>query len=276
MIKKCVVVLIITLMQFQSSYSNIKETLTIAILAKDKEHTLDQYLGCIEKQTWPKKQTYLYIRTNNNNDQTKKILENWVEKVKGLYLDIYFNGSDVEEPVQNYKQHEWNWIRFKVLGKIRQDSIHFARERKSHYFVADCDNFIKSNVIETLIKTNLPIVAPFLRTGYSDYSNYHAAIDSNGYFIGNAAYYMILKQEIRGLIEVPVVHCTYLIRSEVLKNICYDDESYRYEYVIFSDCARKCGIPQYIDNRDIYGRITMAETKEELLTEPWFKDILCY
>ena len=43
------------------------EFVTIAILAKDKAHTLPLYLQCIEQQTWPAQQTYLYIRTNNNN-----------------------------------------------------------------------------------------------------------------------------------------------------------------------------------------------------------------
>ena len=36
-----------------------------------------------------------------------------------------------------------------------------------------------------------------------------------------------------------VVHCTYFINYNVLDKICYDDNSYRYEYVIFSDSLRK-------------------------------------
>ena len=54
-----------------------KEMITIAILAKDKAHSLDLYLQCLESQTWPKDQTYLYIRTNNNNDQTGKVLKKY-------------------------------------------------------------------------------------------------------------------------------------------------------------------------------------------------------
>ena len=46
----------------------------------------------------------------------------------------------------------------------------------------------------------------------------------------------------------------------------YDDNSYRYEYVIFSDVLRKQKIPQYIDNRKDYGRISFAVTKEEFET----------
>jgi hypothetical protein len=243
---------------------------TIAILAKDKAHTLPLYLQCLETQTWPKEKTYLYIRTNNNNDETVEILQNWIEKVSDQYAEIYFDDSDVDVPVQQYKQHEWTYDRFKVLGEIRQDSVDWAYAHNSHYFVADCDNFIVSDTIESLMKTNLPIIAPFLRCSDYDkrfYSNYHETIDVNGYYLASVFYYDILDQKVRGIIEVPVVHCTYFIRYDVLDKIYYDDESWRYEYVIFSDSARKQNIPQYIDNRKIYGYISFAESTQEFQKE---------
>lgn len=243
---------------------------TIAILAKDKAHTLPLYLSCIEKQTWPASKSYLYIRTNNNNDDTAQILHEWVKKVGDNYAGVYFDDKDVEEQVQNYKQHEWNSTRFKVLGKIRQESLENAIKNNSHYFVADCDNFIHPGTIEKLMATNLPIVAPLLKVAEpSMYSNYHAAIDQNGYYADSPYYHAILNRSIQGLIELPVVHCSYFIRQDVLDKISYDDNSYRYEYVIFSDSARKNNIPQYIDNREVYGRLTFAENADEFAKEPW-------
>lgn len=254
------------------------DTVTIAILAKDKEHVLPEYLQCIENQTWPKNKTNIYIRTNNNTDNTVAVLKNWVDRVKDQYLEIFFDASNVQEQVQEYKQHEWNSVRFKVLGKIREDSVRWAQSRGSHYFVADCDNFIKRDVIQTLIDTHLPIVAPFLRQdeAATSYSNYHSHIDNNGYFVGEPMYYQIFRQEVKGLIDVPVVHCTYLIRKEYLPLMSYDDDSYRYEYVIFSDNARKFGVQQYLDNRTTYGRITMAEDKETFVNEPWYHELATY
>ena len=82
-----------------------------------------------------------------------------------------------------------------------------------------------------------------------------------------------MQQSIKGLIQVPVVHCAYLVRYENLPNVLYDDDSYRYEYVIFSDMLRKQNIPQYIDNRDMYGYVSFAETSEELYQEPWIKHV---
>lgn len=254
------------------------DTITIAILAKDKAHTLPLYLKCIEQQTWPAHKTNLYIRTNNNNDKTVEILTAWVEKVRARYAAIYFDKTDVVQPVQKYGQHEWNVERFKVLGKIRQESVDWARSMRSHYFVVDCDNFIKPHTLEKIAETNLTIVSPFMicyqmqDVKNSLYSNYHAAISEDGYFADCQEYYLLWNQKIKGLIDLPVVHCAYFIRYDVLEKISYDDGTHRYEYVIFSDVARKQKISQYLDNREVYGFITFAENESVLLTEPWLQE----
>ena len=259
--------IILLLFFFTTLISN--EFVTITILAKDKSHCLPLYLFCIENQTYPKKLTNLYIRTNNNNDTTAQMLREWIKKVGQEYAHIYFDDSDVPQNIQQYKQHEWNYERFKVLGKIRQDSIQWAIDKNSHYFVVDCDNFIFPFTLESLFDANLPIVAPLLYSNNA-YSNFHANIDANGYCWNSPLYLPILNREIKGLIQMPVVHCTYFIRKEILPLMTYDDNSYRYEYVIFSDNARKKNIPQYLDTREIYGYLTLAENTNELIKESWF------
>ena len=261
----------------QLAKANKDDYITIAILAKDKAHTLPLYLTCIENQTWPTKKTYLYIRTNNNNDTTAHVLRNWIERVKDKYAKIYFDDSDVDTPIQEFGQHEWNYTRFKILGDIRQASVDWAYKHHSHYFVADCDNFIFPNTIASMLQLNLPVAAPFLKC-YSQkyYSNYHETIDSNGYYAPSVMYYEILDQNITGILRVPVVHCTYFIQHEALPYVCYDDESARYEYVIFSDSMRRYGIDQYIDNRTIYGYVSFAENTQELHQEPFLCNFPLY
>jgi hypothetical protein len=249
------------------------ETVVIVILAKDKAHCLPTYLRCIEQQTWPASQSHLYIRTNNNRDDTAELLAEWVEKVKGRYLSVYFDSKDVEEAVEEFSQHEWNSIRFKVLGKIRDASIQYAKDQKAHYFVTDCDNFVTPNTIDEMLKTGLPVVGPMLRRFASMYSNYHNVCDANGYFKSSDEYSTILDKRVRGLIAVDVIHCTYFIRVEVLPHVHYYTGSDKYEYVLFSDSMRNAGIQQYLDNRVYYGMLSMAETLEELEAEPWFKEL---
>lgn len=242
------------------------EFVTIAILAKDKAHVLPLYLELIEKQTYPASKIKLYIRTNNNNDNTAVILKQWIEKVKDRYSEIYFDASDVEEPVQDYGPHDWNPVKLSVLTRLRQESINWARAKETHYFVVDCDNFIVPETLEMLFKTGLPVIGPLLTNGdnpLSNYSNFHFVTDENGYYRHSNLYYEVLYRTIKGLIEVEVIHCTYLVRNEVLEFVTYIDGSGRYDYVIFSDTLRKAKIPQYIDNRRIYGKLTFCNTEEE-------------
>ncbi len=242
------------------------ELVTIAILAKDKAHVLPLYLDLIENQTYPAAKIKLYIRTNNNRDHTAALLEQWIEKVRDRYSEIYYDAGDVPEPVQDYSPHEWNSLKFTVLARLRQESVEWAKTRGTHYFVADCDNFIVPETLETLLDTRLPVIGPLLRNGDnpgSYYSNYHHVTDDNGYYKDSPGYFEIINQTVRGLIEVAVIHCTYLVRNEVLEYVTYNDGSGRFEYVIFSDTLRKLGIPQYIDNRRIYGKLTFCDTEAE-------------
>jgi hypothetical protein len=242
------------------------EFVTIAILAKDKAHVLPFYLELIENQTYPAAKIKLYIRTNNNHDDTADVLAQWIEKVKDRYSEIYYDASDVAEPIHAYNPHEWNALRFRVLGRLRQESVEWARAKGTHYFVVDCDNFIAPETLGMLLNTGLPVIGPLLRNGddpASLYSNYHYITDENGYYKDSKLYFEVFYQTIKGLIEVEVIHCTYLIRNDVLDFVSYDDNSSRHEYVIFSDTLRKSGIPQYIDNRHVYGKLTFCNTEEE-------------
>jgi len=234
----------------------------VAILAKQKERILEHYLECIENLDYPKKAISLYVRTNNNTDRTASILESWLRRVGHEYERVLFDPSDVAIPVEKYDVHEWNVERFKVLGEIRQRSLDFAREHKcDFYFTADVDNFIVPETLTELVRANLPIAAPLLRHKKPEllYSNFHAAVDPNGYYADTPNYLPLVTRAIRGLIEVPVVHCTYLVRWDALPLLTYDDGSGRYEYVIFSDSARRANVPQYLDTRRVYGILTLDE-----------------
>ena len=70
----------------------------------------------------------------------------------------------------------------------------------------------------------------------------------------------------RGVVEVPVVNHTYLVRADVIPELTYQDASRRHEYVIFSDSARKAGIPQYLDNRQVYGYVGDVDAGHDLAT----------
>jgi glycosyltransferase involved in cell wall biosynthesis len=231
----------------------------IAILAKQKEKALPLFLRCIEELDYAKSSIVLYVRTNNNTDRTEQILRDWIERVGPCYAAVEFDAAPVEEPVETFGQHEWNATRFRVLGDIRNTSLSKTSERAcDFYFVCDVDNFIRPCTLRELVALKLPIVAPLLRVTDPNghYSNFFAEIDPNGFYGHCDQYGWILERRVHGVFEVPLVHCTYLIRADVIPRLSYLDGSNRYEFVVFSDTARKAGIQQYIDNRQLYGYLT--------------------
>jgi glycosyltransferase involved in cell wall biosynthesis len=239
-------------------------SVVIAILAKNKEIFLPIFLNCLYNQTYKKKDMHLYIRTNDNTDKTTDILKQFIEKYGNEYGSVFYNEEDICENLKNYGEHEWNCERFRILGKIRQDSVEYAKTLNADYFVIDCDNFIMPNTLEKMYKLReLGVIAPMLRTNDS-YSNFHYDVDANGYYAQHPEYLVLRYREKKGVYTVKVVHCVYFINNAILNDICYDDDSRRYEYVIFSASLRKKQIEQYLDNREDYGVISFSSTKEDL------------
>jgi hypothetical protein len=251
-------------------------SIVVAILAKNKHATLPLYLKCLYAQTVARKNIHLYIRTNDNTDNTEEILTEFINLHKDEYASVYYDASPISEKLKEYSNHEWNAHRFKILGKIRQDSIQYAIDHNSHYFVADCDNFIMTTVLQDMFNVSeIGVVGPMLdSTSY--YSNFHDEVDANGYFLKSENTHQIRWRTIKGLFDVKVIHCTYFINNKYLSSVCYDDNSNRYEYVIFSDALRKCGIKQFLDNHKNYGIVSFAETINELRNDLSWSTVTFY
>jgi len=251
----------------------------IHILAKDKADILPYWLEQnLDNLDYPRDKVYLYFRTNNNNDDTAKILHQWIddqparaangyESDERMYewANITIEDGDIDVPVQNFGVHEWNPTRFKALAGLRQEGIDEAIFWETDfYYTCDVDNFVIGSTLKQLVGYNLPVVAPLIRYAvgkedHAPYANYHNIATPNGYYQDNPAYYEILNGRVRGLIKCDVVHCTYLIRKDVLSKVTYTDGTDDYEYVIFSRNLRKLNIPQYLDNTKLYGYLTLDE-----------------
>lgn len=231
------------------------DRVTVAILAKDKAYCLPFFLMCLYNQTFPKDRTELYIRTNDNTDNTEEILREWLLEHGDKYATVRMDSSPISETLKNYGEHEWNSERFSILGAIRQESVDYAMSRGTHYFVVDCDNFIMPHVLESCFNDrHLGVVGPHLRLSREHgYANYHNVAAPCGYFQENQAYWPINNCEVRGKIEVDTLHCTYFINHSILPEVSYDDGTGRYEYAILSNTFRDKGIPQYLDNSRFQG-----------------------
>jgi len=242
----------------------------LTILARNKEHILPTYLSSIEGLDYDKKLITVYINTNNNDDNTERLLSNWAKEHEGLYKKIIFESHEVAN-LSYGTPHEWTEDRLQTLACIRNKSLQIAKESGADfYFIVDCDNFPIPSTLSDLVAKNLPIVAPMLRSipdqeNFS--SNYFAAVTDTGFYEDVPEYYEILLRKKVGTFKVPLVHCTYLIRKEYLDLLSYTDDTDDYEFIIFSRIARQEGIGQYICNEKIYGYNIDFERKISLEEE---------
>ena len=245
----------------------MKPLVCVAILAKQKESILPSWLESLARWDYPKDRIALYIRSNDNTDKTEEILRDWVVHNENKYYEVTSNYQSADMLVKGYDVHEWNPHRFKVLGKIRQDSVDYAyNSGTDFYFTCDVDNFLLPDTLSRLVEFNQPVVAPLLYdAGSTAYSNYHNIATPNGYYHDNPHYYTILNGQVPGLIKCDVVHCTYLIRRDVMPLVRYQDGTEDYEYVIFSRELRELDVPQYLDNMRVSGYLTMSEDLQAVM-----------
>jgi len=248
-------------------------TVLWAVLVKDGSKVLDLFFECLLAQDFPLEQVFLYIRTNDNSDDTDQKLQNFLYKHLNKFNGFYINNESVNSELKEYAIHEWNILRFEILGKIRQESINFAKEHNfDFYFTCDVDNFIAPSTLQSLIDLDKPVVAPLLKmvipknpTLYENslYSTFHDKVHrSNGAFIMTNRLRQIVSGSVKGVFEVDLVHCTYLVRNDVFQLIDYLHQKNNYEYRNFALSLRKNGIKQYIDAREVYGFLTLSESVE--------------
>lgn len=254
----------------QSSSKETKKVL-IAILAKNKGHMLPQYLECIDHLDYDKKLIVVYIRTNNNTDNTREILSDWAKLHRSHYHDIIFEDEDIPKELPPSNPHAWTIERWKLLAGIRNRSLEKAKEYQcDYYFVADCDNFILPHTLKYLVHKNKPIIAPMLRAmpqKNDAYSNFFCDVDHKGYCKDDPDYRKILYCSLIGTFKVPLVHCTYLIKTECLDKLNYLDDTDEMEFVVISRLARKNGIDQYICNEREFGTLYHSDNAYMSLAE---------
>ena len=263
-----------------------KPLVLVHLLARNKEKTLVFYLETMAQWDYPKDRIFLYIRTNNNDDRTSEILEQHIADLGSQYAKVIYENEDIDRPITGTDNHDWTAERLNVLRKLRDKGLSVATEQNcDFYFVSDVDNYLLPHTLSELVSQNLPVVAPFLRLAVGDgekYDNEHIALAANpdnysnfdikvldvgdtrnGEFqhLFEPEYYEIFNQTTTGLFQVALVHCTYLLRRDVFTTTSYQNGYNGYDYIIFCYNLRIFGIPMYLDNREVYGCMTLAENE---------------
>jgi hypothetical protein len=223
----------------------------LAILLGDHEPLLPLYLQCIEALDYPKTSLIVYI-AGQCSEHARELLDAWTARVGAQYAAIEIADHSLGDTSESAQGN--------TLARLRERSLRKTVEHHcDYYFAADTNHFLHPCTLRELVALSLPIVAPLLRSADAEsrYANFHADIDGKGYFQECQQYDWILSQAITGVLELPVVNGACLIRADMIDGLSYQDGSTRHAYVVFSESARRLGIPQYLDNRQLYGYLVL-------------------
>ena len=240
----------------------------VTILARDNAKYLPMYLKCIENIDYDKRYLSIYVHTNNNSDETAKILKQWCldQQSKNCYYNVKFieqsfpqlqdkKGKSLHETGGDEAWYADDGIRLKILSNIRDASLkHAVYTGADYYFVCDIDNFFPPETIRYCVEQDKPIFAPMMVENSGNIPRgFYLKCETNGYWSNSNENYEMSKpiwnKTLKGTFAVDLVHMCYMIRTnEVSKGLEYKTDGVQMEYVTFSASARRNGIQQFVGN----------------------------
>lgn len=252
-----------------------KPTVLIAILIRNKAHTLPYFLSFLEQQDYPKDRIKLWIRSDNNIDNTSEILKTWLKTESKKYQDVNIyineesNGFDDESSIA-----DWSNQRFEHIINLRQEALDYARKIWADFiWMIDADIFlIHSNTLTNLVSKEYTVMAPLLKSD-GLYSNFWAGMTDDHYYLRTENYQPILYRETIGCFNVPMIHSAVLINLNKIESdhLTYNPMNLA-EYdgplddiIVFAVGAHNTGVPLYICNDELYGYIMVPLEKNETI-----------
>ena len=122
---------------------NLRPTVLIAMLVRNKAHVLPFTLPLLENLDYPKNRISLWIRSDHNEDDTDEILTIWTKKWQdrmnqpgatdvyhSLDVEISSGGekSSARHPDEDKGPFHWSKTRFQHVMKLREDGLQAARK----------------------------------------------------------------------------------------------------------------------------------------------------
>ncbi|XP_031358217.1 glycosyltransferase 25 family member-like, partial [Photinus pyralis] len=253
--------------------SELKQpTIVIAILIRNKAHTLPYFLSLIENINYPKSRISLWLRSDHNIDKSIEILNLWLENVYEQYHSVNTKFSEDKRFDDETGFAHWSTSRFKHVMSMREEALNYARNVWANYILMiDADAFlIDPDVLNSLISKDLTVVSPVLKS-VGLYSNFWAAMSSDYYYNRSDDYEPILYRQKEGCFIVPMVHSSVLINlmKEESDHLTYDPGKVpNYDgpvddIIVFALSANKSGVSLNVCNNKVFGFIMVPLEQDD-------------
>uniref|UniRef100_A0A2M4ARY6 Putative glycosyltransferase 25 family member n=1 Tax=Anopheles triannulatus TaxID=58253 RepID=A0A2M4ARY6_9DIPT len=243
-------------------------SVVVAVLIRNKEHTLPYFFTYLEELDYPKDRLSLWIRSDHNEDRSIEITKAWLKRTTALYhsVDFKYRTEPAGKRESEKTYTHWTEDRFADVIRLKEEALQTARKMWADYVLfLDADAFLTNpGSLRALIDLKLPIVAPML---VSDglYSNFWCGMTADYYYHRTDDYKKILHYELVGQWAVPMVHSAVLVDLNVAetRHLTFDRRNLpadRYsgpvdDIIIFAMSANYSSIPMHVCNALLHGYI---------------------
>ncbi len=252
-------------------------TVFVALFVRNKDHLLNQTLTLLEAQEYPKSRIILHVRSDHNEDDSAKTLQQWLQRV-----GKHYHWTDVEIDHDGAKRYsdqtsgplEWTESRFGHMIDLKERALEKARRMWADWiWFLDADAFITNpyTLKEMTEKNHLVMVAPMLAS-VGLYSNFWAGMTETFYYKRTDEYKLILNRKKKGCFPVPMIHSSFLInlnrQESRLLSFKLDDPDVPTDDIIrLALSAQFSRIEMNICNQVPYGFIMLPLDDEQTLQD---------
>ncbi|XP_071446637.1 glycosyltransferase 25 family member [Hetaerina americana] len=241
-------------------------TVVIAILARNKAHTLPFFLTSLENMDYPKSRISLWLRSDHNEDGTLDVLKKWLNAVQSSYhwANVVLSTSVPNRFPDEKGPAHWSNSRFDNVIRLREEALETARKLWADYlWFLDCDTFLINNqTLRNLMSKQLTVVAPMLKSD-GMYANFWCGMTDDYYYQRTDEYKPILNRERKGCFDVPMVHSSVLIdlRHEASLSLSFKPQNLagydgpNDDIIVFAQSVKASGTTLNVCNDEVYGYI---------------------
>lgn len=257
----------------EADSSSTDKEIFVGALIRDYNQTLPLFLRTIENQDYNKKSITLQFNFCSDNEAfttSKDIVSNWVAKHGNQYKKI-----TLADNTSQFNDAATESARRLLYGQIKESYLKNAMSGDfSHCMILSSENFIEPRTLKTLMGKDKPIIAPLLRAvpqAHDPYRNFFVDVTDTGYFKLHPDYFPIANREILGTFKLPCVQGVYLIQANVLDKLSFINDFTEWEFITFSNNARKNDVDQYLTNEREFGFLLHFADEENVEKRKEFK-----
>ncbi|KAF8565989.1 hypothetical protein P879_01893 [Paragonimus westermani] len=259
--------------EFHSSDDReIRPSVYLGILVRNKAHSLPYFLRGLEMQAYPTDRITLHFVCDNSIDNSLFLLSHWVDAVRGKYHQVTtdIGGDELGQTTMWSKEH------YEHVIQSRQYLLNSSRLSWADFFFSiDADVILMNpNTLDRLVnvswkpvevdsglRADVSVVAPLINCTTSEYySNFWGAMTEEGYYKRSQNYFDIQRRQTVGIHSVAMVHSVYLVnlRHRITQKLAYYPVPEGYtgpldDLIIFARSAQAAGVTFYLDNTLFYG-----------------------